>query len=50
MRAIAGYPLVNYSEQQLIDCSTAGNNDGCNAGWMDTAFLYVMKNPLDTSA
>ncbi|CAG9765400.1 unnamed protein product [Ceutorhynchus assimilis] len=38
--------LISISEQNLIDCSTDGNNRGCNGGWIGNAFKYLTNNQI----
>jgi len=42
--------LTSFSEQQLVDCSGAEGNQGCNGGTMQAAFKFVLRNSIDTEA
>jgi len=45
---INGHALTSFSEQQIVDCSTA--NYGCNGGWPYKAFTYVAGAGLETES
>ncbi|KAA8524260.1 hypothetical protein F0562_010683 [Nyssa sinensis] len=36
--------LISLAEQELVDCDTSGEDQGCEGGLMDTAFQYIQQN------
>ncbi|KAI6673071.1 hypothetical protein NL676_000977 [Syzygium grande] len=40
--------LISLSEQELVDCDVGGQDQGCEGGWMDSAFQFIEKHGLTT--
>ena len=42
--------MVELSPQQIVDCDTAGQDQGCNGGYSTGAYAYVEKYGIETEA
>ncbi|KAK2996129.1 hypothetical protein RJ639_029404 [Escallonia herrerae] len=36
--------LISLSEQELVDCDKAGEDQGCEGGYMEDGFEFIVKN------
>ena len=46
---IKGQKIEDLSAQQIVDCSTAYGNDGCNGGSVTSSFEYARDKGLTTA-
>jgi KDEL-tailed cysteine endopeptidase len=42
--------LVALSAQEVIDCSHANGNHGCNGGWVDATLSFIQKHGLSSES
>jgi len=40
--------ILEFSEQELVDCTRSYGNEGCQGGWMSWAFEYIREKGIST--
>ena len=51
IHALNAGKLISLSEQEVVDCDTKGQDQGCAGGFMDGAFKFIIQNHgLNTEA
>ena len=45
---LSGGSLKQFSEQELLDCSSPQGNKGCGGGLMSYAYKYIIENKIGT--
>merc|ERR1711892_172372 len=45
-----GFELDSFAEQQIVDCSTSYNNQGCMGGHIDAGVTYAMDHGLESES
>ena len=50
LHAINHGKIIEFSEQEIVDCSWDYGNNGCNGGWTTTTYDYIIDNGIASEA